>query len=296
MDLLGFIKRLKAFFNYEFISEVGFTRWLCRTLTRRIYKQIKYSDHTITLPSGNLMRLPIRSKFASAIWVTNCNVDWGSEKLLYSLLKKAGCFLDIGANIGYYSVYMQPKVTAVYAFEPDPRAREYCRLNLENLVGVELIPMAVSNYNGSGSFIQEAESDESHLLNADSDSGARACPINVISVDEFVGERDIQVEAIKIDVEGFDWEVLLGAERTLRVQNPIVLTELKPTQIFYEFMDTLSYAVFAFVKGPGSSIARLQQLNAKTVAETKMLFLMPQSKVHLLGNTTLVWCPRNRVI
>jgi hypothetical protein len=110
------------------------------------------------------------------------------------------------------------------------------------------------------------------------------CPVDVITVDEFVGKREIQVEAIKIDVEGFDWEVLLGAERTLRTQSPIVLTELKPTRMFYEFMDALSYAVFAFVKGPDSARAGLQRLTVDSIVTTKMLFLLPQSKMHLLGN------------
>jgi hypothetical protein len=56
-------------------------------------------------------------------FVTNADVDWGSEQLLFRLLSGKGAFLDVGAHIGYYSLYMLPRVETVDAFEPDPRVR-----------------------------------------------------------------------------------------------------------------------------------------------------------------------------
>ena len=109
--------------NTVFIRDVGPLRWAWRTARRQFYKRILCRDHRMQLPTGQWMTLPIVDHFASEAFITNADVDWGSEQLLFSLLGGKGAFLDIGAHIGYYSLYMLPRVEAVYAFEPDPRVR-----------------------------------------------------------------------------------------------------------------------------------------------------------------------------
>jgi hypothetical protein len=53
------------------------------------------------------MCLPPLDRFASEAYITGADVDWESERLLFSLLGKQGVFLDIGAHIGYYALYMK---------------------------------------------------------------------------------------------------------------------------------------------------------------------------------------------
>ena len=106
--------------NIGFIKEVGPFRWVFRTVVRQFYKRIVKRDHTMRLPTGEWITLPVSNHFASEAFVTHGDVDWGSERLLEALLSRKGVFLDVGAHIGYYSLYVLPRVLAVYSFEPDP--------------------------------------------------------------------------------------------------------------------------------------------------------------------------------
>lgn len=56
------------------------------------------------LPTGLSMNLPEDSFFGRDVYVTNADVDWGSEALFSRYLDLQGDFIDVGANIGYYSV------------------------------------------------------------------------------------------------------------------------------------------------------------------------------------------------
>ena len=56
------------------------------------------------LPTGLSMTLPKDSFSGRDVYVTNADVDWGSEALFSRYLDLQGDFIDVGANIGYYSV------------------------------------------------------------------------------------------------------------------------------------------------------------------------------------------------
>jgi len=49
---------------------------------------------------------------------------------------------------------------------------------------------------------------------------------NFETIDNFVSSRNITVDLLKIDVDSYDYEVLLGSEQTLRNQSPYVIVEL----------------------------------------------------------------------
>lgn len=178
--------------------------------------------------------------------MTGCNVDWGSEALFASLLDPSSAFLDIGANVGYYSLYMLPKVAEVHAFEPDARAACSLLTNLAAYPNAYVYSFALSNRVGRAGFVQEMHSETSHLA-----VGAGTHEVKLTTIDRFVTERQIFVSGIKIDVEGADLDVLHGAEQTLKTQHPLVLTEAKPDDELFNFTQYLNYGVFAFVRRSG---------------------------------------------
>jgi hypothetical protein len=104
--------------NLEYIREVGVVRWTWRTCLRQLSKRLLRVENTLVLPTGLLIHLPKHSKFGSEVFVTKANVDWGSERIFAENLDPSGVFLDVGANIGYYSLYVLPCVSSAYAFEP----------------------------------------------------------------------------------------------------------------------------------------------------------------------------------
>jgi FkbM family methyltransferase len=66
---------------------------------------------------------------------------------------KTVTFLDIGAHMGYCSLYMLPLVKAVYAFESDPRARAWLTRNLSPYPNAMVVPVAVGAGSGRATFV-----------------------------------------------------------------------------------------------------------------------------------------------
>jgi FkbM family methyltransferase len=259
---------------------VGPLRWAWRTAVRQYYKRIVKRDHAMQLPTGEWMNLPIQDHFASEAFITNGDVDWGSEALLASLLNRNGAFLDVGAHIGYYSLYVWPLVREVYSFEPDPRVCSLLESNVGGKDNVLVIPWAVGATKGRARFTLERDAEVSHLA-AEGEDAANQIVVEVVTIDEFVRSRGLTVEAIKIDVEGHDAEVIQGALGVLKQQQPLVLTEARPDASLFDLARVVTYRVFAFVRHPRTRRKWMAELIADQAipGETKMLFLVPERLV-----------------
>jgi len=265
--------------NTAFIKEVGPVRWACRTAIRQVYKRILRRDQQMRLPTRELITLPISDHSATETYITNANIDWGTEALLASLLQGKGAFLDVGAHIGYYSLYMLPRVTAVYAFEPDPRVRIFLEKNLANKPTAEVLPFAVSSVPGKARFTLEGNTDISHLSKGDEQT-VNQIEVDVITLDAFVTSRNLAVEAIKIDAEGFDTEILQGGLTLLAHQSPLVVTEATPDALLFSIAARVGYRVFAFLRHPSTRQRSFAELlpQLPISGQTKMLFLVPQER------------------
>jgi FkbM family methyltransferase len=262
--------------NKAFIKEVGKSRWLFKTIVRQFYKRVLKREHTMRLPGGGYLILPVNNRFASEAFITGSDVDWGSEELLYSQLKGKGFFLDIGAHIGYYSLYMLPKTKGVHAFEPDPRVLKFLEKNLGRKTNVHINTCAVGNKKGKAKFILENDAEVSHLARNEQPN-TNEIEIDVTTIDSFVCSHNLSIEAIKIDVEGFDLDVISGGMETMLSQQPIVLTESTPDTRLFELAGGVSYRVFAFVCNAKTRSKRFVELKKQPLENehTKMLFLVP---------------------
>lgn len=262
--------------NTAFIREVGLLQFIRRKFVRQYYKRILKRDHAMLLPTGEWMNLPISDRFATEAFITNGNVDWGSEALLFSLLTGSGAFLDVGSHIGYYALYMLPRAAEVYAFEPDPKVRVLLEQNVKGKSKIQVLPWAVGATPGRARFTLEADSAVSHFA-GEYDNPASIITVDVITLDNFANTRGTTVEAIKIDVEGHDTAVIQGALNLMYQQQPIVLTEAQPDATLFALTRKVNYRVFAFVAHPKTRHRHLAELlpDHPIPGETKMLFLVP---------------------
>ena len=268
--------------NAAFIREVGTCRWIFRTSIRQFYKRIARRDHVMRLPSGEFITLPIANHFASEVFVTGADVDWGSERLFYALLARKGAFLDIGAHIGYYSLYMLPRTQLTFCFEPDPRVRGFLEKNVAAKRNAQIMCCAVSEKPGTARFTLERDAAISHL-SVGNEEGENIIDVEVVTIDSFVRERELKVEAIKIDVEGFDTAVISGALNVLKEQQPLVLTEAKADGVLFKILRGVAYRIFAYIRDPQTREKRFMELTsaeeAASAGHTKMLFLVPERLV-----------------
>jgi FkbM family methyltransferase len=129
------------------------------------------------------------------------------------------CILDVGANIGYYSILFSRLAPAgrVIAFEPT-RTIEKLKTNLarHGVGNVEVEPIAIGNQIGrleDAIFRVWGQEAERNFYDFE-------------TIDHYRERRQIRIDCIKIDTGSFDFEVLMGAERTLLDCNPWIVVEL----------------------------------------------------------------------
>jgi FkbM family methyltransferase len=159
---------------------------------------------------------------------------------LQSLIKPGDVVLDIGANIGAHTLPLAQSVGdsgKVYAFEPTDFA--FSKL----LRNIQLNPGIISRIVAVQAFLGERDDaipdddvysgwplsfdgpvHEKHLGRAESLGGAKP-----IVLDDFIRTRELKrVDAVKMDVDGFECHVLGGARELLHKYRPQLIMELAP--------------------------------------------------------------------
>lgn len=145
-------------------------------------------------------------------------------------LRKGDVFIDVGANIGLYSLYASKIIGSngkIYAFEPTPvifdRLKQNIRLN--NFENIEPHNIGLSN---SKSFIDFNISNDGHdawnsFAKLPENISYEKIKVLVDTLDSFISENKIKnISLIKLDVEGWEKFVLEGCPYLLNTDNPPV--------------------------------------------------------------------------
>ena len=132
-------------------------------------------------------------------------------------LKKGDVVLDLGSNLGLFSVFAVSKGCTVHAFEPTPdllpMIKHHSELNDNKIYTYQY---AVSNECGQAVFHIDSFSYECNSL-LNSSSGGSKINVEQITVDEFVKREKLErADFIKADIEGAERLMLEGAQQTLK--------------------------------------------------------------------------------
>lgn len=152
-------------------------------------------------------------------------------EMLLHFLRDARCFVDVGANLGWYTCLASKHMVRgrVFAFEMDRLNQELLAENirLNRCANVEAVWAAVTDGPGLVSYRrdQEAPSTMHRMVENDADGVLR---VQGITLDGFFEERGILPDVIKIDVEGAEALVLHGMLRLLRKGSPALFMEVHP--------------------------------------------------------------------
>lgn len=154
----------------------------------------------------------------------------GYEKYSLEIWKKItnfdSAFVDVGAHTGIYTIIanLEKKKNNIISIEP--YFINFCRL-LDNLKinnisdGLTMLA-AVSNKNGNAKF--EVKSTKSYRSQGGRISDSGQLVTQVISLDSIAVRKEIR--GIKIDTEGHEYEVLLGAENIIKNHHPDFISEI----------------------------------------------------------------------
>ena len=170
--------------------------------------------------------------------------------LMINELKQDMVCIDLGSNIGYYAVIESNIIGEsgkIFAIEPSPINFPILKLNLENQKKNNFVAynIGIGDKNEEMEFIISAKSNWSRIRmnNEKINSEDKVIKIPVKTLNSFVNENDIKkIDILRMDVEGFEYSILLGANEVLEKFKPKLFIEIhkmylgkeKTYQIFNE--------------------------------------------------------------
>lgn len=138
------------------------------------------------------------------------------QSVLSELITKETTFIDAGANVGYFTVLSSRLAREVYAFEPAPAVFERLARNvaLNGLSNVRALQLALSKDRGKLKLF-ESKISPGHDSTVKRFEHNRSIVVDAVSLDQIIDSAVTDV-VMKVDVEGSEMDVLLGATGLIR--------------------------------------------------------------------------------
>lgn len=206
---------------------------------------VRINPYPIILPWVNGAKLIVQRGMTGATGNLYAGLhDFEDMSFLLHLLRDEDMFMDIGSNIGSYTILASGAIRCrCIAIEPIPSTYEH----LKNNIAVNRMEDRVEALNiGLGSkhstlLFTNTQDTVNHVA-VDGEKDTTEVPVQTL--DGILKSRTCPL-LIKIDVEGFETEVLLGGKNTLK--NPdlkAVIIELNGSGLRYGYKDEDIHAVF----------------------------------------------------
>ncbi|WP_353932498.1 FkbM family methyltransferase [Okeanomitos corallinicola TIOX110] len=210
---------------------------------------------TVKMQDGSIIKLDLRSLLEQKVFFTG-EYDSDIIHILSKTLHPGVVILDIGANIGLYSIALAEKLKQIsnngqiWAFEPTPTNFQ----RLSNLVEINNlnntvypINTALGNIEGNIQLCLVDEKNNSSTGNAFwlkeglPNLEKATCTAPITKLDTFVQQNSItKCDLIKVDIEGAEMEFLLGGMSFIQKTRPIIYGEFNPFWVKhfgYSFVD-----------------------------------------------------------
>ena len=146
---------------------------------------------------------------------------------LHSKIDRGGRFIDVGAHIGFYTVAFSNCFDVVTSFEPSKFQYGFLKRNIEinSLSQCKALPVALGRRPSRAKMTVTGRTGGTNtLMELGPDFDAMdQYEVQVARLDDY---RFSDVSFMKIDVEGWELEVLAGAIKTLKSSRPMILIEI----------------------------------------------------------------------
>lgn len=132
--------------------------------------------------------------------------------------------LDIGANFGITSAMMSNYFDKIFAFEPQKKIFASLLKNEMLASNIEIFNIAFGNKKGELEFFESADQGNGSLKQV-LFKGGDSYQVEVSTIDDYCQENSIWPNLIKIDAEGVDLKIILGAKKTIETKKPVLYFE-----------------------------------------------------------------------
>lgn len=202
----------------RFFKEYLYLKYLFwRSKNGRIIKKIQGSKMVLDLNDEGISR---------ELAVYGCH-EVNSTQEVKKIIRPGMKILEIGANIGYYAL-IEKSLTGqkgfLYAFEPSPFNFNLLKKNLKlnNIRNAELYQKAIGAKNAVEKFYVADKSNLSSFIrrfDMDMYKDGSVIDIEIITLDSFLIDKG-RIDFIRMDVEGYEGEILKGGENILKNNPP----------------------------------------------------------------------------
>ncbi len=224
----------------------------------------------------------------------------GTIQLLHELLQQGNSFLDIGANIGLMSTIMSAHLGSsgrVYAIEANLKTVEVLRHNLKlnSCENVEVYPIALGEETGIATLYENWNVNRggASLISQGDKTGIR---VPVERLDDLF-PTDTPIHVVKIDVEGFEPQVIRGGMQLFSAQTPVFIIEVSsmrehssgasPEEVMALVASIGNYSFFK-QKGTKERLGKLIPiLSPKDLPEHDNIVCIPMKRMHLQSDPTI---------
>jgi FkbM family methyltransferase len=212
-------------------------------------------------------------------------------------------FLDIGSNIGYYSLLAakaNPEISA-YAFEPAKGPKHFLKQNikLNNFEKkVKLYDIALSNSVGNIDFYEVENVKYQYLeynLAGEGNAGTKKTSRNFIknsvkaqTLNEIVKiEKLKNIDLIKLDTEGTEIDILNSGKESIMKFQPIIICETLFNNIETELDDFFTSLNYTFFNHTHKGLKSVSSIKRELDDGIRNCFFVPESKLHLISRFIL---------
>lgn len=203
---------------------------------RFLYQHLKPKGYTLLQVQGNKMYVDTSDTGIASSLLVGDIYEKVEVNLFKKLVSRGMVVVDIGANIGYYTLIAANLVGdkgKVFAFEPDPENYTLLVKNIEvngykNIISVQ---KAVSNKTGTTNFFLYEQNKGQHTIYEPS-SYWKSIVVESITLDDYFSEQQDSIDVIKMDIQGAEMLALLGMEKIIKQAPRLkIFTEFSPPKL-----------------------------------------------------------------
>ena len=216
----------------------GFVKMFINGIRYSVERYMLRRDYCVRSIHGSMMRLSLKDDGISRVLAVVGTREKEHLYILEKVLKKGMNVLDIGANIGYYSLILSRLVGnegKIFAFEPEPvnygHLKHNIKLNLYDNIFVYNAGM--SNVSGKTTMYLSKLSNVHTLLPDDvqNQMSGKTIEVNITTPSKFI-KNGKKINCFRLDVEGFEIEILRDVYRLVKdgLSSPMLLFELHPAK------------------------------------------------------------------
>lgn len=224
---------MRFLFKGTFVQRLRITPYLYQKLINLKVRKFESTDDTVTVPFRDYYFKIEKNDITILPTLIDQTYEKNEIDHLLDIVDENSTFIDIGANVGIYSVILSEKMIGngtLISIEPNPKTIKILKANLDQIKSNRkiIIESAISdtagiskfsapNFQGTGKIVDRSVVQPSHLFE-----------VTTLTLDNIIENYYVKKGKliIKCDVEGYEPKVIMGGIKLISLYKPFLLIEI----------------------------------------------------------------------